>query len=90
MEIIKFSAVWCGPCKTYKTIFDSVVSEYDQSKLTVTEVDVEDGDLDLVRKYNVRSVPTTIFLKNDVVLENHVSIIGDDQLKTIIDKYINL
>ena len=35
MEIIKFSAEWCGPCKAYKNIFDKVVSEY--SNISVIE-----------------------------------------------------
>ena len=87
MEIIKFSAEWCGPCKAYKNIFDKVVSEY--YDITVIEAD-EDKDADITVKYGIRSVPTTIIAKNDVVLDKITGIITGKELKTCIDKYIGI
>ena len=87
MEIIKFSAEWCGPCKAYKNIFDKVVSEY--SDITVIEADV-DKDADITVKYGIRSVPTTIIAKNDVELDRITGLILDKDLKSIIDKYVSI
>ena len=87
MEIIKFSAEWCGPCKAYKNIFDKVVSEY--SDITVIEADV-DKDADITLKYGIRSVPTTIIAKNDVELDRITGLILDKDLKSIIDKYVSI
>tara|TARA_R110000787_G_scaffold1014_5_gene3695 strand:+ start:910 stop:1173 length:264 start_codon:yes stop_codon:yes gene_type:complete len=87
MEIIKFSAEWCGPCKAYKNIFDKVVSEY--SNISVIEADV-DKDNSITVKYGIRSVPTTIIVKNDVELDRIAGIITGKELKTCIDKYIGI
>ena len=39
MEIYKFSAEWCGPCKAYKEIFNRVTSNY--SDIDVNEIDID-------------------------------------------------
>jgi len=87
MEIIKFSAKWCGPCKTYKIIFDDVISEY--SDITVKEVDIDDN-ADITKKYNITSIPTTIITKNNVELDRLKGIIIGKELRSIIDRYVSI
>ena len=87
MEIIKFSAKWCGPSKTYKIIFDNVISEY--SDITVKEVDIDD-DADIAKKYDIISIPTTIITKNNVELDRLKGIIIGKELRSIIDKYVSI
>lgn len=87
MEIIKFSAKWCGPCGTYKVIFDDVISEY--SDITVKEIDVDELP-DIVKKYSITSIPTTVINKNNVELDRLKGIITGKKLKACIDKYIDI
>ena len=87
MEIIKFSAKWCGPCKTYKNIFDDVISKY--SDITVKEVDIDDN-ADITKKYGITSIPTTIITKNNVELDRLKGIITGKELKACINKYIDI
>jgi thioredoxin 1 len=87
MEIIKFSAKWCGPCKTYKNIFDDVISKY--SDITVKEVDIDDN-ADITKKYGITSIPTTIITKNNVELDRLKGIINGKELKSTLNKYINI
>jgi thioredoxin 1 len=87
MEIIKFSAKWCGPCKTYKNIFDDVISKY--SDITVKEVDIDDN-ADITKKYGITSIPTTIITKNNVELDRLKGIITGKELKSTLNKYINI
>ena len=55
IEVLKFSATWCGPCKILATTLKGMVG--------ITDIDIE-RDMEKARKYNVRSVPTLVFLKN--------------------------
>ena len=55
IEVLKFSATWCGPCKILATTLKGMVG--------ITDIDIE-KDMEKARKYNVRSVPTLVFLKN--------------------------
>jgi|14BtaG_2_1085337.scaffolds.fasta_scaffold00363_26 thioredoxin 1 len=87
MEIYKFSAKWCGPCKAYKEVFDEVTANY--SDLKIKNIDVDDDSLN-TQKFNVKSIPTTVICKNGVELNTTVGIITKDELKKLIDQYISI
>ena len=55
IEVLKFSATWCGPCKVLATTLKDAAE--------VKSIDVEQ-DQETARKYNIRSVPTLVFLRN--------------------------
>lgn len=84
MEILKFSAEWCGPCKVLK----SKLSSFDKCK--VTEYDVDDVDDDLLSKYGIRGVPVTILLDNDANEVNRwVGVFDINELSEKIDELNN-
>jgi thioredoxin 1 len=57
IEVLKFSATWCGPCR--------VLSETLKEVEGITNIDIE-KDQETSRKYGIRSVPTLVFLKDGV------------------------
>jgi thioredoxin-like negative regulator of GroEL len=57
-QIIFFGASWCGPCKTFKPVMESL-----QSEMSISFIDV-DSSPQTAAQYNVRSVPTTILIEN--------------------------
>ena len=59
LTILQFSTTFCSECRTAKAIVKDVVK--DSKDITYVEVDAE-SNLDLVRRVNIRSTPTTIFL----------------------------
>jgi thioredoxin-related protein len=59
LTILQFSTTFCSECRTAKAIVKDVVKEY--KDITYVEVDAE-SNLDLVRRVDIRSTPTTIFL----------------------------
>lgn len=56
MKALKFYATWCGPCKALSMVVESA---RDKLPMSVEDIDI-DEQFDMARKYNVRSVPTTI------------------------------
>ncbi len=60
--LIDFWATWCGPCKMISPIVDQVAVEVAGSA-KVGKVNVDEA-ADLARRYNVRNIPTLVFIKN--------------------------
>ncbi len=59
LTILQFSTTFCSECRTAKSIVKDVVKDF--KDITYIEVDAE-SNLDLVRRVDIRSTPTTIFL----------------------------
>jgi thioredoxin 1 len=78
MTIIHFTAEWCNPCKKIKPIIDSFLEN--RSDINYILVDV-DAHIEKAREYSVLSVPTLLFVKeNMVVSHRHVGLITNEQL----------
>lgn len=66
MKLLQFKAVWCSPCKQQTKEFEENPVSIE---LRAIDIDDEDNDLDLVTKYNVRSIPTMLLMDdNDEVM----------------------
>jgi len=59
ITILQFSTTFCSQCRAAKSLISDVVK--DQKDISYLEIDAE-SNLALVRKVDVRSTPTTIFL----------------------------
>ena len=62
VTILQFSTTFCSQCRAAKSLISDVVK--DEKDISYLEIDAE-SNLALVRKVDVRSTPTTIFLDRD-------------------------
>jgi thioredoxin 1 len=86
IEVIKFGADWCGPCKMFAPILEKIKQYYDsnpESNIDIKSIDI-DVDPELASQYNIRSVPTTVFIKEGNVVLKKVGVINADQFDEII------
>ncbi|MBQ2779272.1 MAG: thioredoxin [Bacteroidaceae bacterium] len=68
--VIDFSATWCGPCRQLAPIIDELAKEYD-GRIAVGKCDIEEA-VELTDEYNIRNVPTVLFIKNGQVVNKFV------------------
>ena len=61
MELLKFYASWCEPCKIIKNYVDSIPDRF-QTKITPIDVDTDYGETMSV-KHKVQKLPTLVLLK---------------------------
>ena len=80
-QVIRFTAAWCGPCKTYAPTFEKVANEV--SGVQFKTIDVDSGD-PLIMELGIRNVPTTVVLEGNQVLQRQSGNIGAEQLKQLI------
>jgi thioredoxin 1 len=85
MEILQFTADWCGPCKMMKPKIQAFAKEMgDKVKLTVINVDTE---AELTEKYNVKNIPTFIFKQNEQIIKRFVGVQSITKFKKIVTEY---
>lgn len=63
-KIIKFYATWCGPCKIYNKTWEEVIPNY-SDQLEVLNIDIDQDTSGLVITHKVKSVPTTVLIRED-------------------------
>ena len=63
-KVIDVFGTWCGPCKVYKPIFESVSKMDEFKNIEFQELNADENE-DLVTEYGIRGVPTTIFLNDN-------------------------
>lgn len=61
--IIDFYATWCGPCKSIAPVLEELATEY-KGEIYVYKIDV-DQEQELAADFNVRSIPTILFVPLD-------------------------
>lgn len=66
IQVKKFYATWCGPCKMLTPVMEGVKKNH-------TDIQFEDIDVDtqfeIASKYSIRSVPTVIVEKDGVEVQ---------------------
>ena len=68
--VVDFWAEWCGPCRLIGPVIEELSKEY-EGRAIVGKVDV-DANSEVSAKFNVRSIPTVLFIQNGVVVDKSV------------------
>lgn len=75
-KLLKFSASWCGSCKDYQPVWDRVVKDL-HADWDIQEISLDDESAtDIAIQYGVKSLPTTIIVK-----DKHVKILRGKQTR---------
>jgi len=82
--VVQFSTTFCSSCRAAKVLISDVVSK--RSDVKYVEIDAE-SNLELVRKLNIRSTPTTLFLdKKGFEIARAVGAPKRDQITSAINR----
>lgn len=68
--LLDFYAPWCGPCKKMQPTLDQVQAQYGD-KLRVVKLNVDTAVPALQEHFQVKSVPTFIWVKHNQVVGVH-------------------
>jgi thioredoxin-like negative regulator of GroEL len=79
-QVLYFSSPWCGPCRSFKPLMESL-----QSEMSITFIDV-DASPQSAQTWNVRSVPTTIVVQNGIEKGRLIGARSKDEIKALYNR----
>jgi thioredoxin len=81
--IVDFWAAWCGPCRQFAPTFEKASSQH--SDIVFGKVDTE-AQPELAEFFNIRSIPTLMVFRENVVLYSQAGALPDHVLDDLIAK----
>lgn len=83
IDLMYFSASWCGPCKMMKPLIDSFITR-NSDKVNLMKIDV-DSDRHMAQAYQVNSVPAFVVLKNGALVDRFNGMVSQARLNQILN-----
>lgn len=78
-KLLKFSAVWCGPCKA----LSGSLKHVNLDGIEFVEYDI-DTDFDTAQAFNIRGVPTLVLLEDGVEVKRKSGVMMADEIEEFI------
>ena len=79
--IVDFWAPWCGPCRSFAPIYEKVSDNH--SDIVFAKVNTEE-EQDLAAHFQIRSIPTLMIFREQVVLFAQPGMLSEGQLEQVI------
>lgn len=84
--VLDFFSVWCVPCRVVAPTIDYLHKTYGD-KVNIWKVDADENE-ELTKRYNIRTVPTVLFIKSGKVIDKvtggAVRSVYEDKIKQLI------
>lgn len=81
--LVDFWAQWCAPCKDFAKVVEQIAPEY--PNVMFAKVNIEEQAA-LASEFNIRSVPSVMILRDQVVVYAESGALGAAALKELLDQ----
>jgi len=83
LVVVDFWAAWCGPCRAIAPVLEEL-AEASEGRVTLMKVNVDESP-GLAARYEIRSIPTILFVKEGTVVERVVGAVPRAVLQDIVN-----
>lgn len=83
IAVIDLSASWCGPCHTYAPIFENSAARHPHIRHLSLDVDESPT---IAERYNVMSVPTTLFIRDRLLIGGFPGVLHLSRIDDLINQ----
>ncbi len=87
LVMIDFWAAWCGPCRIISPTVEELAKEY-SGRIKVAKLNTDENS-EIASRYKIMGIPTIMFFKDGVKLDQIVGVVPKQHLKAKIDSYLN-
>ena len=84
ITLVDFWATWCGPCRMFGPIFESVSEKMPDVNFIKFEID--DTNRRTPAKYGIRSIPSVLAFKNGELVEARTGLMDEETVTTWINE----
>jgi len=82
--LILFWAPWSAPDRLFMPVVDAIANDY-SGRVTTGKVNVDESP-ELARKFNIKGIPTLVFLKDGSEQERVVGLVPRKRIRDLLDK----
>ncbi|MGB5455730.1 MAG: thioredoxin [Gammaproteobacteria bacterium] len=80
---IDFWAPWCGPCKSFAPIYESVSEKNDD--VVFAKINTEEQQ-ELAASFQIRSIPTLMIMREQIVIFSQAGMLPESAMEEIVAK----
>ena len=84
--LVDFWAEWCGPCRMIAPILEEVAVEC-EGQITIAKLNVDENRQASAR-FGIRSIPTILFFKDGVQVEQVIGALSKSAIKTKVQQHL--
>ena len=85
LVMVDFWAEWCGPCRAVAPVLEEL-AEASDGEVTLLKVNVDENPA-LAARYEIRSIPTILFVKDGEVVDRVVGAVPKATLEKVISTH---
>lgn len=80
--IIDFWAPWCGPCQSFKPVFEATAEKFPD--IVFAKVNTEE-EQEIAAHFQIRSIPTLMVFRDQIVLYAEAGALGKSSFEKLVE-----